>query len=312
VPPFEQAAFALAPGALSEPVETEFGIHIIKVLEHEQARVKPFEEVQSEINTVLINEKVQNALSGAAEQAAAEWRRAPGDPGAVAAKFKGTVLDPPPIARGDAIPQVPNSEIVSEDIFLLEAGQIGRPVPVPSGYVIPLLESTSPARQGEFAEVRERARTDYTEEKGREQLQAKGLELAQQVEQQASRDLERVARTLGLTAKRTDPVTRNGSIASVGAVRDLGPRLDTIQPGEAAGPIPVAGGQIVFQLVSREAANEADFAAMSEGIRQRLLNEKQMLAFSLFSENLKTRLTESGDIKIDDEVVARMNAAVVR
>jgi hypothetical protein len=132
------------------------------------------------------------------------------------------------------------------------------------------------------------------------------------VEQQASRNLEQVARSLGLTAKKTEPITRGGSIASVGAVRELGPRLDSIKPGEVAGPVPIGGGQIVFQLVSREPADESQFSILSEGIRQRLLTEKQAIAFALYQENLRTRLTESGDIRIDNEVVERMNAAVVR
>jgi len=58
-PAFDQAAFALAAGELSEPVRTRFGYHLIEVEEILPARVKPFEEVQESLRGELARQKAE-------------------------------------------------------------------------------------------------------------------------------------------------------------------------------------------------------------------------------------------------------------
>lgn len=61
-PEFEKVAFELEPGAISDIVETEIGLHIITVLEHVQERTVPFEEVKDRIRLVLLNQRAQARL----------------------------------------------------------------------------------------------------------------------------------------------------------------------------------------------------------------------------------------------------------
>ena len=57
VKPFEEKAFSMKPNEVSPPVRTRHGFHIIEVLEHNEARTKPFTEVKDGILDSLRNKK---------------------------------------------------------------------------------------------------------------------------------------------------------------------------------------------------------------------------------------------------------------
>jgi parvulin-like peptidyl-prolyl isomerase len=62
VPPFEQAAFGLSPGEISNVVETQFGYHIIKLEELRAAAVSPYDQVEGRINDFLRQQLLQEAI----------------------------------------------------------------------------------------------------------------------------------------------------------------------------------------------------------------------------------------------------------
>jgi len=59
VKPFEETAFKLAPDEVSDIVETEFGFHVIKLLEKNEAYKEEFDAVKDQIVNHLLSEKEQ-------------------------------------------------------------------------------------------------------------------------------------------------------------------------------------------------------------------------------------------------------------
>jgi peptidyl-prolyl cis-trans isomerase D len=69
-PAFEQAAFALEPGMLSDPVRSRFGYHLIEVTSVEGGVARPFEAVRDELASELGGSEAEAAYFELAEQLA--------------------------------------------------------------------------------------------------------------------------------------------------------------------------------------------------------------------------------------------------
>ena len=63
VKPFEEAAFALKKGEVSEPVRTRFGWHLIKIDDVREAGQKDIDQVKDEINSLIAQEKAADSIT---------------------------------------------------------------------------------------------------------------------------------------------------------------------------------------------------------------------------------------------------------
>lgn len=62
VEPFAETAFALGVGEISEPIQTQFGFHIIKVTDKKAGKEVAFEDVKEQVKESYIDDQIQDLI----------------------------------------------------------------------------------------------------------------------------------------------------------------------------------------------------------------------------------------------------------
>ena len=118
VPEFEQAAFSLAPNQVSEPIKTDYGYHLIQVLEKKGATQADFNALKPQIaKTLVAQEKSKTAIDEVRE--AVKTGKAD-EIGKIAAKYKLKWEETGPFSiETESIPHVgANDEFLSQAFTL--------------------------------------------------------------------------------------------------------------------------------------------------------------------------------------------------
>ncbi|MGB0037000.1 MAG: peptidyl-prolyl cis-trans isomerase, partial [Candidatus Acidiferrales bacterium] len=304
VPEFQQAAFNLPKGAISDLVKTQYGFHIIKVIDHETAHTKTLEEVRSSIEPILLDEKVTAQASTIANQMASTVRQSNRQPiDDLAKKFNLELGETPPAPATDPIGNLGNSPDLHQAVSQLRAGELSAPLQIPQGYVILTVKDIQTAHQGTLAEVRDRVLGDYQQDKSLELAHARAEEFAKRV--QAGEAFDKVAKSLELTAKTPEAFSRTGSIPDVGSAKELESAF-SMAPGQVSHATQVGGNWLIYRVISHEAASPEDLAKQSAEIEQQLLQAKQTIAFEAFHDALENRLKANGKLTINTDVMKKL------
>ena len=307
VPEFQQAAFTLPKGSISDLVKTQYGFHIIKVLDHEQAHTKSFEEVRSTIEPTVLDESVNAEANDAAEKIAAAIRQSNHQPlDDLAKKFNMTVAELPLASATDPPAAFANSQDVRTAIFQLRPGELSQPIQTPQGIMIVTPKDDQAGHQGTFAEVRDRVLADYQQEKSVELAKSKADELAKQAK--SGEAFDKAAKSLNLDVKTSEPLSRTSSIPDVGSGQLIEAAF-TMPVGQVSDPKDVAGAWLVYRVTAHEQLNDAAVVLQAEQIRQQLLQSKQNAAFDAFRVALEDRLKKEGKLVINADAMKRLTGS---
>ena len=296
---FEKASFSLNKGDISDLIKTQYGFHIIKVLDKETAHTKTFDEVKDSLRPKYMLNKVDQQASTIADQISADIRQSNKTTlDQLAQKYHLTIAETHPVGAGEPVLELGNGQDVKDEIFHLRPGDLSLPLRTDRGYVVLSLRQSLPAHQGTLEEVRDKVVSEFKQQKSNEFAKSKAEELEKRVK--AGEKFAAAAKALGLDPKTSDSFARNGSVANLGSGKQLAPAF-ALKIGQVGPALSLGSNWAVYQVVERQEANPADFDKQKKEITDTLLKQKRELAFSAFQTSLNDRLKQEGKLKLYPE-----------
>ncbi len=296
VPEFDEAVFDLEAGSISDPFQTEFGWHVVR-LEEKRTTEEGGDEIRAshilkaiKTSRATLERKYETMreIAGATEEGR-ELAAATGDDLKVLTTPPFTKPpDDSPAPRTAHVPTLGALEGASEFAFSNEIGSISPIMENDEALFLLQVAERIEAHTRPFEDVRTRVESGLEREKKKEAALERGRALAELVSQGES--LEAAAESFGLSIEEPDePIKRTSHIDGIGSRTEVAGTAFSLEAGQTSGAIVMEerGITAVVQVLERTPADESLLVDERDEIAGRLRAEKERFALRSWMDAIR-------------------------
>ena len=307
VPEFEKACFELKPTEVSGIVTTTYGYHIVQVLERESARVKPFEEVKTQLADELKKEGLSDKVQALGDQVRAALAKNPAGAADVAKQYGVDVVTESNVTPGTAIPSLGVSPEIDNALNTLKKNEVSQLLVLPANRLaVVVLTDKVPARQSEFSEAEAKVRDRVASDEAGVVATAKAKEAAQKI--QAGADMAQVAKSMKLDVVESIDFTHTDSVEGLGQAAFVGDAF-TKPIGSVVGPVLVQGRNIVYKILDQQHPDLTKLVQERAAVLDQVKKRKAISQNSLFLDSVYSKLVTDGKVKKYPDAIKRLIAS---
>jgi peptidyl-prolyl cis-trans isomerase D len=300
VPEFDKVAFSLAPGQISDVVKTQYGYHIIKVVDKKPAATKTLAEVRPQIEDQLRWEQAQAQAQKIADQVGSELKK-PDDFARVAAAHSLTVSESGLFQQDEPIAGLGLAPSVSQQAFSMKEGEVSDAIRTPQGFAFITVTGRQDPYVPKLDEVKTKVKDDLVKQRAIEAARQKAASLDAALK---SGDFEKAAKESGFEVKTTDLIARGAPIGDLGVSPAVDAAAFALPQGGVSAPIVTDNGAAIVKVVEKKEPTAAELATAKESLRNELLTERKNRFYASYMNKARQRM----NIRINHDTIAQVVA----
>ncbi len=279
-------------------MKTQYGYHVIKLVDKKPGTTRPLAEVRQQLNDQLAYERAQAQAADQAESLGKQITK-PADLDKVA-KAQGLVVQESGFfARDEPILGLGPAPEAASRAFEMKEGEVAGPLRASRGFVFETFVAKQDPYVPKIEEVKDRVREEVVKQKARDLSKQKAAEIAAKLK--TAPDFEKAAKAAGVEAKTTDLIPRDSPIPDIGQAPAVDAVAFALPVGSVSDPVATDNATAVIKVLEKQEVSADEWKNNKDRFREELLADRRNRFFSAYMAKAKQKMK----IEVNREALQR-------